>query len=273
MAAVAARYVCNRCGYACIQRTDMRRHCERKRRCPPTVSQDPPDFISTRHGRHDQAVPPTSADLVDIKAQLDAIQASINDKPPPQVINNNNINNINKTVNICVFGKEDLSHVTKEAMLQCFTRNSQDPYKALQDIVALVYFRNRHPAFLIDGVDGDAWYLEKTVECGGHILPIFAKKPAQSLVKEVCFKGVDIMDDAYNKNSAEYYVLPELEKQMVDDDVERYADFIQDASTLQLSSYYNEDLAEIESKLMSDTAETIHVGTQNCRPILHSSQS
>lgn len=161
-------------------------------------------------------------------------------------------------------GKEDLSHLNKDNVLRCFVENSQDPRKALQAIVRLVYYREgsqkvprRFPVSFFIDEHGAAWVCEKHVRAAGQPIPIYHEMPKASLVSTVCFTGISIMYDAYRNNKAPVYVLPAMQELMEEEAVDKYGDFIRDAVSTRRSTYMDDNLVAFKEQILDETEKSI----------------
>ena len=173
---------------------------------------------------------------------------------------------VNNPVIFCNFGHEDMTHVTRDSVLRQIVDNT-GPRTALQGILNLIYFKegshNSNETFLIAD-DGQA-YERASIIVGGR--PVTIHKPvvdSNALVETVCYKGVNIMDDAFNKNdvyNGKYYMRGSLEKNLGDERVDEYDDFISDATNSMYSKVAKEDpeLCALKDALLAETRDNINV--------------
>jgi hypothetical protein len=92
-----------------------------------------------------------------------------------------------------VFGEEDLCHLTKDAVFKDMT--THEPRVALQKIIAAIYTPG-NSTFICDKA-GNYFVVDKFVDTGPWLVPIFAPRDKGKVLEDVCTKGYHVMDDAF----------------------------------------------------------------------------
>ena len=225
-------YSCSRCGYESTFICDLKRHRLRKRPCKPTVSNGPSTMITRDYTTTSSAtLMNTSISNSNVVEEIKVLLQNVLQTTTTTTVNNNTLNFQPQI--FCNFGHEDMSHVTQDKVRKQIIDNT--PRDALQCIVNLLYSSSQpcdNETFIIDE-DGNA-YERSTVTVRGKSRIVF--KPvsdSNALVETVCYKGVNIMDDAFNKNDVfkgRFFMRNSLEKSLGEERVDEYDEFLSDAT-------------------------------------------
>lgn len=158
-----------------------------------------------------------------VKRSSDAQQHVTNNV---NTINNNIINNITNNNIVCIFGKEDLSHITKETMLDCIAKHVDNYDNAMRDVLHMIVsveapkssksksgsasqqprsceYENKNVSFVEDE-HGNYWVLSDLVNLrNGKQIPIFQPMEREKLVKQIAIKGIDVMEQTVAEDCQE----------------------------------------------------------------------
>lgn len=162
---------------------DMKRHVSRKNLCYSLSAEEP-------------CINKIIEEYKRLKHKIKVVKnVTIGNQNTTTINNTNitNITNINISIDKKVFGEEDLCHLTKDAVFKDMT--THEPRVALQKIIAAIYAPG-NSTFICDKA-GNYFVVDKFVDTGPWLVPIFAPRDKGKVLEDVCTKGYHVMDDAF----------------------------------------------------------------------------
>ena len=206
-------YTCLRCSFSTRNKGDADRHIQRVTLCTKT-NIDWPDDEPARYERIQTRKEPRSTTSV-LTAKVDQLTNLVtrlvtdgvgNTTNTTNITNNNNnttnntmnnnITNNNITANICVFGHEDTSHITAQAIADLV--NSLPTTEVLPGVIDMIYY-NKHGknfTFILPRAGQETALVRK--QAGWECMPV------DNVVQQVTYKGVDVMQQSVDSRNDKF---------------------------------------------------------------------
>jgi hypothetical protein len=227
---------------------DLQRHLSKKKQCQvKSTSTSTINNIGT------------DGQMEEIRNAISEIQLQLKERPTT----------VNATINImntfCMFGNEDMSHIKGDDLMKSLKSNT--PNDALQELVKLIYYPGdtmENTTFFIDN-NGDSWARTGTIPFLNSQIPKYTPVDKYALVRDVCFKDVNIMDYAFNgesnkevKGRKDLIITDAITKALTDVELGQLDDFVSDATNIIHSSATLRQVDNpFEKQIMQETHDNI----------------
>jgi hypothetical protein len=190
----------------------MQRHLARKKLCENTNSEwpnDKPAEFETHVSRTPRKAS-VAEELKDIKRLL---------KSGMQPVTIHNDNSTNVYVNMCVFGQEDLAHLSRDVVVDVIQNMSHE--QAFLKIVEMLFFDSsgKNTSFILPPVGHTTALVRKQENT-------WVPEDVDSVIGHVTKKGVDTLNDMLDGRRYPHLRISHvLEEQMGEDDFNKFEDY------------------------------------------------